>query len=484
MCNEMENASVNSEISQIEGDEKNNILKRISIFTTSNVISNFVSMVTNVAIARIMGPAIFGEWQTFRLLLQYSTYSSIGVNTVMSRRLPQLMKDGECVEGFYTVRNSAYCFNLFSAITASLIIFIIMLFRTKFSYLLIFSITLILFVQLLYNFRFATIMAQKNLESAARLVSTFSLAGLVFILPLSYFYKLQGAILGQLTVFLLVLFLVHRFDTFLFSFKFDFRTLGSLLREGSLFCLHGLVINFGLGHERLLLLYLHGTAALGTYGLAILTIGIFEGIASHFFIGLFPFLSEKARPGSLDRAESMAMEGLEYFSLVILALGIIAATLLGPVTRAFLPKYEAGMWGTFWVIGALLFCPIRFLTVYYRASRDEIYLPILVYVVVLAVILWPNYIIIRDYGVLGAAVAQTVAQIGITIFLTLTWRERKDAIRILLRSAAIFPIILLIGWFSIHYYLLAIPLGFLILALFLISSGHNFMKIVYILFKR
>jgi O-antigen/teichoic acid export membrane protein len=473
---EMENVPLDAGITKIEPADAGNIFQRISIFVTSNVLSNFVSMITSLAIARLMSPLIFGEWQTFRLFLQYSMYANLGINTVISRRLPQLSRSEEHLQLFHHIRNSAYSFNLITATGAAFILFPIMVFKTKFSFLLILSIVIIMLIQLLYTFRFSSLVAQKNLESTARLVSVFSFAGFLFILPLTYLYQLQGAILGQLAVYLLVFFLACKFDISSYTFSFDFRTLASLLREGFLFFLHGLIATFGLGHERLLLLYLHGTPALGTYGLAILVMGIFEGIASSFFLGFFPFLSGKSNPERPEESETMALEGLQLLSLALLLVGIIAATFLGPLTRIFLPKYEAGLWAAFLAIGSMLFIPIRFMAVYYRASWDEIYQPILVYVGVLTIILLPNYFIIRDYGLIGAAIAQTIAQIAITVCLlyTMGWKNKLETVKIFLKTGVLFFIILAIGWVSIHYNLLAIPLGVSILSIFILASGARF----------
>ncbi|MGB9592189.1 MAG: lipopolysaccharide biosynthesis protein, partial [Candidatus Kryptoniota bacterium] len=356
-------------------------------------------MISNILIARIMGPAIFGEWQTIRLFIQYSTYANLGINTVVSRRFPQSLRDGEQIHLFDHLRNSAYSFNLITTTGATFILFAIMIFKTNFSYLILFAIIIIMLIQLLYNFRYSSLIAQQNLEITSRLVFLFSFSSFLFILPLTYYYKLQGAILGQLVAFLLVFFVVCKTDTCSYSFLFDFRTFASLAREGSLFCLHGLVASFALGHEQLLLLYLHGTPALGTYGLAIIVMSIFNGIAGNFSMGLFPFLSEKVgfeKPGDY---ESLALEWLKFFYMGILLLGILAASFLGPMTRIFLPKFEEGLWAAFLSIGAMLFIPLRYLTAYYRASRDEIYQPIMIYGAVILIILWPNYILIRDYGV-------------------------------------------------------------------------------------
>jgi O-antigen/teichoic acid export membrane protein len=482
----MKYAPVSTKLTDITLDVKPNILKRISIFAMSNVFSNIISMISSVVIARIMSPVIFGEWQTVRLFLQYSTYANFGINTVLSRRFPQMTRDGEQIHLFDHLRNSAYSFNLITAVGATVILFAIMSFKTNFSYFILFPVIIIMFMQLLYNFRFSSLIAQQNLEHTARLFFIFSISSFLFILPLTYFYKLQGAILGQLVVYLLVFFLVGKIDACSYSFLLDFRTFASLFREGSLFCLHGLVASFALGHERLLLLYLHGTTALGTYGLAILVMSIFDGIAGSLSMGLFPFLSEKVNPEKPRDSESLALEWLKFFYMGILLLSILAASFLGPMTRIFLPKYEEGLWAAFLSIGAMTFIPIRYLTAYYRASRNEIYRPILVYGSVIPIILWPNYILIRDYGVLGAAIAFNISQIAVAIclFYTMFIKNNRATMGLLLRAFVLFPFILSIGWVSIHYNFLAIPFGLFILLGFIATSRSSFKSFAHQLFAR
>jgi O-antigen/teichoic acid export membrane protein len=235
-----------------------------------------------------------------------------------------------------------------------------------------------------------------------------------------------------------------------------------------------------MGQERLMLFYFHGTYALGLYGLSIIAMSVFEAIASNFFTGILPFLTERVVKDTSENSKIYALKILSYLSEGITLLIILSATFIGILTKVFLQKYEAGLIAAFISLSSMLFMHYRWLPVYFKASSGDLFNTFGVYMTVLSIMTIPNMIIISKFGIIGAAIAQMLTQFALAFMLMkkVFAFHLYDIIGVMKRQFIVLPFILLLGWVNSYNSLLTIAIGLIIGMTTYLTSTVDFKQTV------
>jgi heme/copper-type cytochrome/quinol oxidase subunit 4 len=188
------------------------IIKKISFFTSVNVIFNMFAALSSILMAKILTPFTFGQWQTIRLMLQYTSYSDLGTRWALNRRLSASLSDNATSsDDIAKLRNSAYSFNVLAALIVAVVLCLVLSLQKYFTLYIVFTVGLLVVIQQLYSFYYFSFVSQKRHEYATVMTSIFNAGGIVLIIPLAYFFKLTGAILGQLSLFIFTTVYIYRY---------------------------------------------------------------------------------------------------------------------------------------------------------------------------------------------------------------------------------------------------------------------------------
>lgn len=92
------------------GSNRRDILRHSLWYSVGSLLENLSSLVTGFFVARWLGPSIQGVWQTARLVLSYSDFSTLGQGLGMQREVGVALgrKDEEGVRGH---RDTGFCWS-------------------------------------------------------------------------------------------------------------------------------------------------------------------------------------------------------------------------------------------------------------------------------------------------------------------------------------------------------------------------------------
>ena len=391
------------------------ILKDSTVYTISTLLSQFLGIFTSIAMRRFLTPEMMGIWTTFLVILNYALFAHLGVFTAIEVKIPYLRGKGQNSE-LQHMRNVAFTMAIALSVIMATIIFIAsFMLASKLDLAIILGIrvlALIVVATLFYNLYIVMLRADKKFSLLSKATLFNSLAMLIFVSALTYFFRLKGIYFATfLATAASCLYLQYKTK---YRLKLYFRVdlIKMLTKIGLPILLGGIVYTVLLSIDKIMIIKMLGPTQLGYYSIAILALTYAHNFPKLFGIVVFPTMQEEY--GKSDDSRERILEYVKQPSLImayIFPLVLAAAYYAMPVLVHYvLPKYASGIDSMrVLLIGCFFISLVPLTHNFIIAINKQIFLIPLTAIAVLTGI-GMNYSMIKmGYGITGVAFGTSVA---------------------------------------------------------------------------
>ncbi len=314
-------------------------------FTLSNIFFQGSKFLTYLYVAKLLGPKTYGLWNGLILILSYGMNSHLGVLNAMNRDVPYYLgaENTEKIQEIQNVSLGAICV---SSLVLAVIVFIASYLTDSDTETItgLRFISLILISQQFYLF-YQMLLKSHHLFGFMSIQQTiFSVLTLLVVLPLTYYFRFDGFLAGQLIVNLAILGYILRKIPIKAKPAFEWKTAWTLSKTGFPIMLAGVAYGIMTTVDRMAILKYLGKEQMGYYSLSVMAAGMLLLLPMTVAQIIYPRMSRKF--GETRQAESL--KPLIYRPTIhlmwIMAIMLIGVyVLLPPLIGYFLPEYIKGI---------------------------------------------------------------------------------------------------------------------------------------------
>ena len=404
------------------------VVRNISYFLVSSVLSKPLGFLLSFTVARSLGPADFGVWVTLMLIISYGPIACLGTVETLLKQVPYFLGRGE-TRHIHEVENSvlgsvilAGAFVVVLACLAPLVLpFIAPGIRAPLVAMMLVTAATNYFSAYFYN----RLVAYENFKLVGLVDLLRSVLALLFIGGLAWTWGLPGAVAG---------YLLHEFSVCLTTIAINLRMHGAVgvgfkrellaraVRIGFPITLLWWVLTLTGTVDRVVIGSLLGPLSVGHYGLGTSLVTILYLVPIVVGRVLYPKVNKQmgqnAGPEAMQRivlAPTLALGTL----LANLQLGLL---LIMPLLyNQFLPKYQPGLIaGQILIFGSYFGCLTRNGANYLIAANHEHVFLKYIFVTLATNVALDVALVKAGFGIAGVAVGTSIAG---TLLTTLVWRR-------------------------------------------------------------
>ncbi|MBN2483736.1 MAG: oligosaccharide flippase family protein [Candidatus Omnitrophica bacterium] len=270
-------------------------MKDSSVYTGSMMIATVFSILQAVITARILGPALYGVLQIYRLILMYSMHAGLGILWAMLREIPFHKGKGE-LDKIEEIKNVTFSTNMALACIGSLLIVIIAFFLRKTASISMLGVTFVALIAIEQHFQYYLehyLLAQKQFSLRSRVKVIYTMANLVGVCVFGYFFKLPGVLVAMFLSFAIVNQYTMRAGKFKPRFVVNIKESIRLIKIGVPILGNGVSNNLMASVDKFMIIKFFDTTALGYYGLATMIKQFMGVLYMSIFMTIFPNLAEQ-----------------------------------------------------------------------------------------------------------------------------------------------------------------------------------------------
>ena len=422
----------------------------------SEIIFNISGFIIHSVVGRILGPADYGR---YALVITLTTMVIIlignGIPTAMAKYISEIFTSNPPL--IKVIKHQAIVLQSLLIGLITLIFFLVAPFTAKIlgdsTLTPLFRLsTLIIpaFAAASFYFSYYTGLHQFNVQALIKTARSFF--RLILIIILAYFFKVKGAIIGYITAPLATFFL----DFFIDRFK-----IAPLLKKQEIqwkkqsnanspflkpsFDWHKLVnyawqiIIFFLAYELLTSIDLFMVKGMlksdfqtGIYSAALVVGRIPYYLFYALTVVLFPTISKTTAEKDISQTTKIINQSLRLMIILLVPSVILMSVFSQPLINLFYSSRYALASAPM----SILVWGVGFLTIYYvfcfiMSGAGKVKRPMIISLIGLAIDIGLNYFFIRQYGIIGSAMATTITAVLITlVMLYYVWLDFKVTINL------------------------------------------------------
>lgn len=314
-------------------------------FTLSNIFFQGSKFLTYLYVAKLLGPRTYGLWNGLILVLSYGMNSHFGVLNAMNRDVPYYLGAGnmEKIEEIQNISLGAICV---SSLSLAAIVFLVSYLSDSDTETVngLRFIALILISQQFYLF-YQMLLKSHHLFGFMSIQQTlFSVLTVLVVLPLTYYFRFDGFLAGQLIVNLAILGYISRKIPITASPVFNRKTAWELSKTGFPIMMAGVAYGIMTTVDRMAILKYLGKEQMGYYSLSVMAAGMLLLLPMTVAQIIYPRMSRKF--GETRQADAlMPLIYRPTFHLMwIMALMLFGVYFMfPPLIGYFLPEYVKGI---------------------------------------------------------------------------------------------------------------------------------------------
>lgn len=363
-------------------------------FGSSTAAEQAAKLVTNLVVAGLLGPAVWGYWFLLNLVIRYGSLSHLGAINGMSREVPAAIGRGEPAEAD-RLQHVALGWTTICLVVAGCATIGVVGVALGLLAVLDLALTVVLLTShQLFTFVTGAIKARGAFGSVSSLQYTGAVAYPALVLPATMWWGLPGFILAQAVCYLVLSLVASRSLHGLFRARWDVPAARRLVSIGFPIMLVGVVFTLFSTIDRWVVSAHLGELALGHYSLTIMALAAVALLPQVFSQLVYPRMAASwaARHDPTELRRHMTWQRTATLAAVV-PTSLILAALAHWGTRTFLPEYQAGATPMVVAMAAPIF---------YSAGQG-----------------YGNALNVlgRQYVYLAALVAATVVNIGVSLVL-------------------------------------------------------------------
>ncbi|MBU1043054.1 MAG: polysaccharide biosynthesis C-terminal domain-containing protein [Candidatus Omnitrophica bacterium] len=336
---------------------KKNLFVNIAYLLSSNIFTQGLRVGRGFIVAKFLGPELMGIWAALFVYLLYGENLHLGVYNSLSRDIPIFrgQENNAMIKRYF---NNAFTFTVFSSILAFFVLFIISHFTSssnqimdkgmKFMPFLIFTQQWIVF----FKFSF---LARNKMKEISKYQATYSILSFLSAFLIITF-GFMGQMFGLLLVDIVYLLLLVLFSGQKYKICRDNAWI-TMMKSGFPIYLVGLVFVVLMSLNRIIIVKMLGTTALGHFSLAFLVFSFLYFIPESIRIVLYVRMGESYGSAGQDREKlrKFLSVGTKLLSIIMPFVVFAMSVMLMFFVPIVLPKYVVGIKPTILYMCSVLF---------------------------------------------------------------------------------------------------------------------------------
>jgi O-antigen/teichoic acid export membrane protein len=398
--------------------EKQAIVRDAVYYTGSSYICQLLGIITSVLIKWFLGPSLTGVWTALQVVLRYSTWSHLGIQSAAAREIPYFRGKGDEHEAS-SIRDTSFCFSLIMSCIAGAVIFIwSIIYGNKFPHHVVFGIriiSLIVVATAIYNFYLVALGGYKNFSFLSKLKIFNALITLILVVVLVPLFNIYGLFFAALFNVLLSIAYAVINTHYQIKFEIERARIFALLKIGVPLVFGGFAFTILMSIDKIMIIRMLGAEKLGFYTIATMGVTYAYTLPSNLNIVMFPRFQEKYSIN--DSVEDIK----KYFLDIILVLSCMLPVLLGvlyfvvPVlVHYILPKFTPGIASfKILIIGCFFLSLTPTSTNFLITLNKQVRLAgITIITIFISILLNYYFIKVKGLGINGAAIGTCIGYFG------------------------------------------------------------------------
>ncbi len=449
-----------------EDSLQSKITKDSIVINLASICSQILVFVQTVLVMRMLNPELYGIWIGLNIMLAYSGFANLGLEYVLAIRYPYYQgkeDEGKCASIADTVY---FVWTLATALYVVGILIYTLTFsqpsKIIFGGLIAISILIILEQQTTFYNRWITT-SEKNFSFPSYVSILRNAASFFIIVPLVYFFSVEGLMIGSVLVSAMVLLLWNLKTSFKFNWKPSLTTLREMMLIGIPGFLVSSVSSFVKTADRLLIIAFLGATSLGYYGIVAMGGSFLYMILAQAGSVMVPHMVEHMGKSN-DSAQSLEKYLVRptlifsYASSIFLVICFFAIPL---AVELIMPKFTPGLNAFYVFLPGFFFLSIilsannvlYLILIPRRRQRYILYLQLLAAAIQIGLSLLFLYF---NWDIVGIALAATLASAfwGLTmLLLSVKYVLREKKTRLLFVGDVFKPFLYVCLSLSLIYWL-------------------------------
>lgn len=363
-----------------KGINKGSFLYAIMQKYSSSLVIQVSSFVTAIFVAKFLGPEMLGYWAIFQIIVRYFPVTNLGCSISINKEMGVNLGAGNKPE-VKRILDSARFAQTWFPLPVVLILFIVSrFFESPLNWLILLA-GIVGYIQDHHNLAIRYMNARERHGSVARVNILKSLMSLAIILPLTYFWSLEGRGIGSFVLHTILLIITLLFaGIFSFSIKYEAGALKRLINIGIFMSMQGFLATCLLVTDKIMAGSILDIKSLGIYTFSMYLVVIVEGIKKSVQGVLYQrqhFIFGKDNRVSRDLLE--VSKNSVY--LISRLTAVIAAVLLIPFAIAihlYFPEYNDSLSISFIVVYSQVLGAFNVLNTINKHRKLTVYLLIAV----------------------------------------------------------------------------------------------------------
>ncbi|HIA11119.1 MAG TPA: hypothetical protein EYN69_03480 [Flavobacteriales bacterium] len=257
---------------------KSNIARNIIHFATSNLYRQVLGVLTTFFRPTLLGPELYGLFSLLNILPMYATYGHLGTRTAMRFQIPQLTSTDPDL--LANIKQNTLATTVTVNVLVALMVSLYALFYApagahRDGWMLI---SVVIILNCVYEHYVSELKGYQQFVLVSRITYFRYTANFLFTVFFIYYWSFYGAVMALLLSVLLSLIQLNRYQPFSIPKQIRFETIVQLVKTGAPIVALDLVNVSLKSVDKLLIVLLMGTTALGYYALASMLIGFLMNI--------------------------------------------------------------------------------------------------------------------------------------------------------------------------------------------------------------
>lgn len=361
------------------GSTSSSALADVAVLGGAAIVATVISAIANIVAARLLGPADYGIWQTARMIIQYSTYASLGVGLAMHREIPYLAATAEAhsIDTADLQRQIIRVTFWFTVLTAAVVGLAAVIFGSRISTSIPIGlygvVAVVVLTQQMFIFadRLATSYGRYALAGLANVVT--SCLCLVLGIAGIELFGVAGLFWSQVCWSLVGTLLIMRAFHIRLLPDLSPRLLRRLVRIGVPTMGNGLLSLLTKSIDRVAILAFLGTTSLGYYGLALSTSSFIEQAFQP--IGRVVLQRSAAAFAVTNDPHALRRPIIRVLHIQVFAFALlvgVAYVSMPLMVRLVLPQYESAIAPTIILMFGAAFLSLRSTLVHFLLAADRL----------------------------------------------------------------------------------------------------------------
>jgi O-antigen/teichoic acid export membrane protein len=323
---------------------------------TGSGIGFITSLVSGYFFALILGPAIYGIWQTAKVFLSYGSFTSLGIPFAMRRDFITLRAEGKTEES-EKLAHVAITYNLIiNPIIAVVFIAIAVFTKSETAFKLSLLLVGLMYITDLFSGLGQILNKGVNDYKTIGNGNIIYGIGTLLIIPFVFYFGYNALLVGYLAVSIIKSYYFYTKRPINYKWVWDFPVLKKMIFVGFPLFLVTLTSTLFISIDRVLIAGLIDFKNVGFYSLSTFLAQPITLFLSSFSVVIFTQLNEKYGKSKeahiIEKQTYIPQKLFSYILPPIIGMGVVVLPML---TELFLPQYKQGITAAQISIFAILF---------------------------------------------------------------------------------------------------------------------------------